>query len=198
MSANKTLRAEEVKRPAFWRSLINCTITQAGTIHSRNTTPKYKPYKISRPALHAGKNPAAEVVQDAPRSQARDLQPGRRPGGGKSPPKIELFGLFPAQFPLEVFGMLPGGISSTRSGGSPNPRATRSVTAEARAARRAASRSRVSATTTSFSVPAASSVKPNATTQPLRTSFGARREFLDFVRIQIAPALDDDVLHRGR
>ena len=26
-------------------------------------------------------------------------------------------------------------------------------------------------------------------------SFGARREFLDFVRIQIAPALDDDVLH---
>src|ERR1700674_4418000 len=42
-------------------------------------------------ALDAGKNLAAEVVKEAPLYSAHVLQPGRRPGGGKSPRKIELF-----------------------------------------------------------------------------------------------------------
>ncbi len=66
--------------------------------------------------------------------------------------------------------MLPSGINSTRSGGSPNPRETCSVTRAAIAARFAASPSRDSATTTIFSVPLRLILNPKSYDAPFANS----------------------------
>src|SRR5213082_146223 len=89
--------------------------------------------------------------------------------------------------------MLPGGSSSTRSGGSPKPRETRSVTAEAGAARRVTF---VGLRNDDQFFRARGLVRQaEGHDTAFANSIGARRKFLDFVRIQIAPAFDDDVLH---
>ena len=98
-------------------------------------------------------------------------------------------------FPLEVFGMLPGGTNSTRSGGNPSPRDTSSVTAADIAARFAASASRDSATTTIFSVPAGLVLHSKRHYAAFANPLHPRRQLFHLVRIQIPSALDDDVLH---
>ena len=71
--------------------------------------------------------------------------------------------------PLEVLGTVPGLASATSSGGMPTLAATVSVTPACMRRRWPGSVTRVSATTTSRSVPVRGSGLPNAATQPLRT-----------------------------
>ena len=72
--------------------------------HPRGNNPKEKHHtevhtvQNLEPALHPGKDFAADVAQRAPCSQAHDLYPGWRARGGKSSRQIELLGFFAAQF----------------------------------------------------------------------------------------------------
>lgn len=71
--------------------------------------------------------------------------------------------------PLDVLGTAPGLVRITRSGGTPTAAVIASPIARLRMSRRPGARSLVSATTMIDSVPAASSRRAKAATQPWRT-----------------------------
>ncbi len=149
-------------------------------------------------ALYAGNHVAAEVAQGTPRSQARDLQPGRRPGGGKSPRKIELLGFFAAQFSAGSFwdAAWREQLHAIRR----KPQSARHHVSHRGSESCAPRRITFAGLRNDDQFFRARSFVRQAECNDtsLADSIGARGKFLDFVRIQIAPALDDDVLHASR
>src|ERR1700752_4799716 len=112
--ANKPFSAEDVKFPAVRGFSMKFTIAQVGTIHIKKTTQKYTPYEISRARLK---------VEAAVAPKLRSALPALRRAicihaGGLDAQSSQLrkscLVSSRRNFPLEVFGMLPRGSSSTR------------------------------------------------------------------------------------
>jgi len=178
---------------------MNCTITQVGTIQSEKhhravqAVQNFEARALCRQSFRGlGCAPRCPFPGARSCSQAGALEAERVPR------KIELLGFLRGAISRWKFsGCCPVGSASTRSGGSPNPprHKVRHCGSESGPPLGVPFAGFFLRPRPVFSVPATLIRQAERDDATLANSIGARGKFLDFVRIQIATALDDDVLH---